>query len=33
MLNAAYLTTGFVVIAVGARYLLAGKHIEDAKAA
>ncbi|ARP99581.1 cytochrome ubiquinol oxidase subunit I [Pseudorhodoplanes sinuspersici] len=31
MLNAAYLTTGFVVIAVGARYLLAGKHIEDAK--
>lgn len=31
MLNAAYLTTGFVVIAVAARYLLAGKHIEDAK--
>jgi cytochrome d ubiquinol oxidase subunit I len=28
MLNAAYLTTGFVVLAVGARYLLAGKHIE-----
>ena len=24
MLNAAYLTTGFVVLAVGARYLLAG---------
>ena len=31
MLNAAYLTTGFVVLAVGARYLLAGKHVEDAK--
>ena len=31
MLNAAYLTTGFVVIAVGARYLLAGKHVADAK--
>jgi cytochrome d ubiquinol oxidase subunit I len=31
MLNAAYLTTGFVVLAVGARYLLAGKHIEDAR--
>ncbi len=28
MLNAAYLTTGFVVLAVGARYLLAGRHIE-----
>jgi cytochrome d ubiquinol oxidase subunit I len=28
MLNAAYLTTGFVVLAVGARYLIAGKHIE-----
>src|ERR1700680_1149164 len=27
MLNAAYLTTGFVVLAVGARYLVAGKHI------
>jgi cytochrome d ubiquinol oxidase subunit I len=27
MLNAAYLTTGFVVLAVGARYLLAGKHV------
>ncbi len=26
MLNAAYLTTGFVVLAVGARYLLAGRH-------
>jgi cytochrome d ubiquinol oxidase subunit I len=31
MLNAAYLTTGFVVIAVGARYLLQGKHVEDAR--
>jgi cytochrome d ubiquinol oxidase subunit I len=28
MLNAAYLTTGFVVLAVGARYLIAGKHVE-----
>src|SRR5450631_4791014 len=28
MLNAAYLTTGFVVLAVGARYLLAGKHLQ-----
>jgi cytochrome bd ubiquinol oxidase subunit I len=28
MLNAAYLTTGFVVLAVGARFLLAGRHIE-----
>jgi cytochrome d ubiquinol oxidase subunit I len=31
MLNAAYLTTAFVVMAVGARYLLAGKHIEYAR--
>jgi cytochrome d ubiquinol oxidase subunit I len=31
MLNAAYLTTAFVVLAVGARYLLAGKHIEQGK--
>jgi cytochrome d ubiquinol oxidase subunit I len=31
MLNAAYLTTGFVVLAVGARYLLQGKHVEDAR--
>jgi cytochrome d ubiquinol oxidase subunit I len=31
MLNAAYLTTGFVVIAVGARYLVAGKFLEDAR--
>ncbi|MEJ2375644.1 MAG: cytochrome ubiquinol oxidase subunit I [Pseudolabrys sp.] len=28
MVNAAYLTTGFVVLAVGARYLLAGRHVE-----
>jgi cytochrome d ubiquinol oxidase subunit I len=31
MLNAAYLTTAFVVLAVGARYLLAGRHIEQGK--
>jgi cytochrome d ubiquinol oxidase subunit I len=31
MLNAAYLTTGFVVLAVGARHLLAGNHIEQAR--
>jgi cytochrome d ubiquinol oxidase subunit I len=31
MLNAAYLTTGFVVLAVGARYLLAGRHIEESR--
>lgn len=31
MLNAAYLTTAFVVLAVGARFLIAGKHIEEAK--
>jgi cytochrome d ubiquinol oxidase subunit I len=31
MLNAAYLTTGFVVIAVGARYLLVGRYLEDAQ--
>ena len=31
MLNAAYLTTAFVVLAVGARYLLAGRHLEQAK--
>ena len=29
MLNAAYLTTSLVVLAVGARYLLAGRHIEE----
>jgi cytochrome d ubiquinol oxidase subunit I len=31
MLNAAYLTGGFVVLAVGARYLLAGTHVEQAR--
>jgi cytochrome bd ubiquinol oxidase subunit I len=31
MLNAAYLTTGFVVLAVGARYLIAGRHVEEAR--
>ena len=31
MLNAAYLTTGFVVLAVGARYLLAGRHVGEAR--
>ena len=31
MLNAAYLTTGFVVLAVGARYLLAGQHTGEAR--
>jgi cytochrome bd ubiquinol oxidase subunit I len=31
MLNAAYLTTGFVVLAVGARYLVAGRHIEEGR--
>jgi cytochrome d ubiquinol oxidase subunit I len=31
MLNAAYLTTGFVVLAVGCRYLLAGRHEGDAR--
>jgi cytochrome d ubiquinol oxidase subunit I len=31
MLNAAYLTTAFVVIAVSARYLLAGRHVEEAR--
>jgi cytochrome d ubiquinol oxidase subunit I len=31
MLTAAYLTTSFVVLAVGARYLLAGLHIEEAR--
>jgi cytochrome d ubiquinol oxidase subunit I len=31
MVNAAFLTTCFVVLAVGARYLLAGKHLEEAK--
>ncbi len=31
MLTAAYLTTSFVVLAVGARYLLAGRHTDQAK--
>src|SRR5204862_3373272 len=31
MLNAAYLTAGFVVRAVGARYLLAGRHVDEAR--
>ena len=30
MLNAAYLTAGFSVLGVGARYLLAGRHREEA---
>jgi cytochrome bd ubiquinol oxidase subunit I len=31
MLNAAYLTAGFVVLAVGARYLIAGRFVEEAR--
>ncbi|MFL5097978.1 MAG: cytochrome ubiquinol oxidase subunit I [Xanthobacteraceae bacterium] len=31
MLNAAFLTTGFVVLAVGARHLLANRHAEEAR--
>jgi len=31
MLNASFLTAGFVVLAVGARHLLAGRHEEDAR--
>jgi cytochrome d ubiquinol oxidase subunit I len=31
MLNAAYLTTGFVVIAVGARFVLADRHGDEAR--
>jgi cytochrome d ubiquinol oxidase subunit I len=31
MVNAAYLTTGFVVLAVGARYLLAGRYVEESR--
>jgi cytochrome bd ubiquinol oxidase subunit I len=31
MLNASYLTAGFVVLAVGARYLLAGRHPDQAR--
>jgi len=31
MLNASYLTAGFVVLAVGARYLLKAAHVEEAR--
>jgi cytochrome d ubiquinol oxidase subunit I len=31
MLNAAYLTTGFVVLAVGARYVLGGRHLAEGR--
>jgi len=31
MVNAAYLTTAFVVLAVGARFLVAGRHIEEGR--
>src|SRR5690606_4769513 len=31
MLNASFLTAGFVVLAVGARYLLADRHPEQAR--
>jgi cytochrome d ubiquinol oxidase subunit I len=31
MLNAAYLTTGFVVLAVGARYVLGGRYVEEGR--
>ena len=31
MLNASFLTAGFVVLAVGARHLLAGRHVEEAR--
>jgi cytochrome d ubiquinol oxidase subunit I len=31
MLNASYLTAGFVVLAVGARHLLDGRHVEEAR--
>jgi cytochrome d ubiquinol oxidase subunit I len=31
MLNAAYLTTAFVVLAVGARFLLAGRHVLEGR--
>ena len=31
MLNASYLTAGFVVLAVGCRYLLKGDHVEEAR--
>jgi cytochrome d ubiquinol oxidase subunit I len=31
MINASFLTAGFVVLGVGARYLVAGRHVEDAR--
>ena len=31
MLNASYLTAGFVVLAVGARFLIAGRHMDEAR--
>ena len=31
MVTAAYLTTSFVVLGVGARFLLAGRHVEDGR--
>ena len=31
MVTAAYLTTAFVVLAVGARYLVAGRHVEEGR--
>jgi cytochrome d ubiquinol oxidase subunit I len=31
MLNASFLTAGFVVLAVGARFFLAGRHVEEAR--
>lgn len=31
MVNAAYLTTAVVVVAVGARYVLAGRHVEESR--
>jgi cytochrome d ubiquinol oxidase subunit I len=31
MVTAAYLTTSFVVLAVGARYLVAGRHLDEAR--
>src|SRR5690242_11621556 len=31
MLNAAYLTTGFVVLAVGSRFLLAGRYVSEGR--
>jgi cytochrome bd ubiquinol oxidase subunit I len=31
MLNASFLTAGFVVLAVGARHLLANRHVEEAR--